>query len=74
MHGNVWEWCYDWSGAFSMSNVIDPVGPNSGSGRVNRGGSFGFTPRLCRSAGRYWNWPYLRGNDLGFRVALIPAY
>ena len=74
MHGNVWEWCYDWSGAYSLNNVIDPVGPNTGSGRINRGGSFGFNARLCRSAGRYWNWPYLRSSDLGFRVALIPTF
>ena len=35
MHGNVFEWCLDWSGDLS-SDVTDPVGPSSGSNRVVR--------------------------------------
>ena len=40
MTGNVWEWNRDWYGAYSPDAVTDPVGPDSASARVNRGGSF----------------------------------
>ncbi|MCA1808928.1 MAG: formylglycine-generating enzyme family protein, partial [Lentisphaerae bacterium] len=37
MHGNIWEWCLDWGGAYPAT-VTDPVGVASGSYRVRRGG------------------------------------
>ncbi|HEV3022441.1 MAG TPA: SUMF1/EgtB/PvdO family nonheme iron enzyme, partial [Pirellulales bacterium] len=30
MHGNVWEWCWDWHGNFSAEPVSDPTGPIAG--------------------------------------------
>ena len=38
MSGNVWEWCFDWSGDIEANTVTDPQGAASGSYRVGRGG------------------------------------
>jgi|GEM_PF-716821 len=69
MHGNVWEWCSDWNGE-ELSSGVDPAGPNRGSTRVLRGGSWWCIPGLCRSAFRNFLDPLNRnGGNLGFRVA-----
>jgi formylglycine-generating enzyme required for sulfatase activity len=70
MHGNVWEWCYDWDGDYSSAAVADPSGPARGSYRVLRGGSWVNEAALCRSARRRWFVPSFRFNSVGFRVAL----
>ncbi|MFM7865341.1 MAG: formylglycine-generating enzyme family protein, partial [Planctomycetaceae bacterium] len=40
MHGNVLEWCSDWNGDYPSTPLTDPRGPDSGSSRVARGGSW----------------------------------
>ncbi len=70
MHGNVWEWCWDWGGYYyNQSPVDDPTGLAGASGRVLRGGSWGNEPRDCRSAHRVGIPPVDRNVYWGFRLA-----
>ena len=73
MHGNVAEWCLDWYGKYSTGLDIDPVGAEEGSLRVYRGGSRVDYAYSCRSATRGNGEPGKIGENLGFRVALIPV-
>ena len=72
MHGNVWEWCSDSYDEryYANSPTNDPQGPETGSPRVCRGGSWHDGPVLCRSAFRGWDSPWVRRFYLGFRLAL----
>ena len=76
MHGNVCEWCLDWwkKSGLGSSAVTDPKGPDSGSDRVVRGGSWIHGALYCRSAFRdYGNFAsYNNRNLYGFRVVLLP--
>jgi formylglycine-generating enzyme required for sulfatase activity len=69
MHGNVWELCWDWYGAYPAGPLTDPTGPASGGARVMRGGSFVNTAMYGRSAlrGNYYS-PGSPQYHLGLRL------
>ena len=67
MHGNVWEWCLDWDGAYP-GTVSDPAGAASGYLRMRRGGGYSVHASNCRSAERYALEPNYRIDSTGFRV------
>ncbi len=69
MHGNLWEWCLDWYGAYT-GTAENPVGAESGSDRVGRGGGWLAGSSSCSSACRpLGGWPIGRYHDVGFRAA-----
>ena len=72
MHGNVWEWCEDWIGAYPAKLVTDPKGLAQGESRVLRGGSFFDNGSAARSSDRFYKMPTTRVNYLGFRLAKDP--
>jgi formylglycine-generating enzyme required for sulfatase activity len=72
MAGNVWEWCNDWYAAdyYKQSPAENPKGPDSGSSRVLRGGSWGDAPGGLRCAFRGRSEPSCRCGSFGFRCAV----
>jgi len=69
MHGNVWEWCWDYYSNPNTAQLSDPSGPASGTHRINRGGSWSSSGKLLRSAVRASDFPETAGSNLGFRLA-----
>jgi formylglycine-generating enzyme required for sulfatase activity len=73
MHGNVYELCQDWYGAYPQGNVTDPTGPSNGSERIIRGGGFAAKAPRVRSAMRLTVKDLALGeNHLGLRVVMVP--
>ena len=70
MSGNVWEWCQDWYGAYSPADQVDPIGQQSGSYRVLRGGCWYYLAWRCRSALRLRYTPSGTYFVIGFRVVV----
>ena len=68
MHGNMYDWCWDWEGTYPSMAETDPTGPNSGSGRVVRGGYFRASTRNIRSAYHTYSLPSSRYYGYGFRL------
>ena len=68
---NVHEWCSDWYDAayYAVSPEANPRGPESGTRRASRGGSWRHQIKMSRCAARSSLPPDLRYADYGFRIA-----
>ena len=70
MCGNVWEWCNDRYGDYTEDPQTNPQGPDTGYGRVVRGGSWYYFAHFCRTTSRDASEPTDRYFNLGFRLVL----
>ena len=70
--GNVWEWVADWHGSYPLTRQTNPTGPERGSERLIRGGSwfdyneYGF----LRAANRHPFEPRATNDTIGFRCVV----
>lgn len=71
MHGNVWEWVWDWHGAYPASSDPSYAGPSSGGMRVLRGGSLGGGSWGLRAANRPGFPPTDQSPAGGFRCVRV---
>jgi formylglycine-generating enzyme len=75
MGDNVHEWCSDWYNAayYAQSPERDPRGPESGSRKASRGGSWRHHIKVTRTAARSSIPPEFKYADYGFRVVRSAA-
>jgi formylglycine-generating enzyme required for sulfatase activity len=69
MHGNVREWCLDWT-EFGLTNNLDTATGKKPLYVATRGGSWRNTADCTRSSHRYKLPPQQRHRHLGFRVVV----
>jgi formylglycine-generating enzyme required for sulfatase activity len=68
IHGNLWEWCWDWYEEYADDPALNPLGASSGVLRVLRGGSWNDSAQGLRSAYRGYSPPSARIFTLGLRL------
>jgi formylglycine-generating enzyme len=68
---NVHEWCSDWydAGYFAVSPERNPRGPEQGTRKASRGGSWRHHVKVARCSARSSIPPEFQYADYGFRVA-----
>ncbi|XP_066521991.1 formylglycine-generating enzyme isoform X2 [Hoplias malabaricus] len=73
MVGNAWEWTADWWNVHhTRDHARNPKGPETGTDRVKKGGSYMCHKSYCyryRCAARSQNTPDSSSSNLGFRCA-----
>jgi formylglycine-generating enzyme required for sulfatase activity/CHAT domain-containing protein len=74
MAGNVWEWVADYydAGYYAKSPAVDPLGPDSGTVRILRGGGWHLSLVDLNTIRRTSNSPTLYNDYIGFRCVRKP--
>ena len=75
MSGNVYERCQDWYGPYSAEAQVNPMGAESGTWYVARGGGYqkqdNYTSEsVCRVLNRGYGRPVTRQSQTGLRLAM----
>jgi TonB family protein len=68
MSGNVWEWCSDWEGPYSILAQTNPTGVPNGTRRILRGGCWSNNDGWVSN--RFGQFPDYRHIQIGFRLCL----
>lgn len=69
MSGNLWEWCWDLWGLHQPQRQENPKGPESGTERVFRGGTWYQDSYYLRVSHRFRRKPDTTFYGIGFRLA-----
>jgi iron(II)-dependent oxidoreductase len=71
MIGNAAEWCSDWFSEtyYKDAPAVDPKGPEKGTGRVYRGGSYESEPGYFFASTRAHEAQDKGRDSIGFRIA-----
>ncbi|MEO8610927.1 MAG: SUMF1/EgtB/PvdO family nonheme iron enzyme [Chloroflexota bacterium] len=74
MSGNAMEWVQDWLSTkyYQSSATDDPLGPEKGTHKVEKGGWWGSNPFVARGAYRHYeDPPTYQDHHIGFRIISI---
>ena len=72
MSGNVWEWCSDIYGPYTIYPQMNPTGASIGYYRVVRGGSWYRKNVFARVSNRNCNGTETHSSFSGFRIVMVP--
>jgi formylglycine-generating enzyme required for sulfatase activity len=74
MAGNVAEWVNDWYSSYASSSMSNPVGPESGSYRVIRGGGWSSVVKDIAPDARDKKEPRYKSAAVGFRIVYSEGF